>query len=649
MLIENSSYRLKEYAVTVYRLFLAYVFYFIARLLFLLYNKELFDVSGIGDFLVLCFWGLSFDTTAILYINLLFILLSFLPLLINTARIYQQLLFWVYFVTNLIAYATNFVDFIYYKYTFSRSTMVAFESIQNEPNQTGLVLSFIRDYWHVFLLFFVCAFLWIKLYKQVELNKHLYNNKIKYFLSSLVALSVVGVLTVGGIRGDFSHSTRPINMVDASRHVKIPEHANIVLNTPFAFIRTINSTDFKKQKGVSDFIIQETFHPIKQYSDTVLVKPNIVLIILESFSREYVGSFNKNRNIENYRGYTPFIDSLANHSLIFTNAYANGRKSIHAMSSILASIPSFKTAYTSTPYANKKIESIISVANEMGYDTSFFHGAPNGSMGFQGFGNVLGYDHYYGKTEYANDDDFDGIWGIWDEPFLNFTADILSEKKEPFFATIFTVSSHHPYQIPEKYNNKFPKGDLDIHKTIGYTDYALKQFFNKVKKQPWYENTVFVITADHGNQIHYAEYNKMVNRYGIPILIFDPKGKYLGTNDQLAQQLDIYPTLTSIMGYNGHFRSWGRSLISDSIQKPYAIAHTGTNFLFLRDSLIVVRDDEKTIGLYDLKDKGLENNIANKNKLQTQKMENMAKGFVQDYMNRIVDGRLDADYRPSKH
>ena len=649
MLIENSSYRLKEYAVTVYRLFLAYVFYFIARLLFLLYNKELFDVSGIGDFLVLCFWGLSFDTTAILYINLLFILLSFLPLLINTARIYQQLLFWVYFVTNLIAYATNFVDFIYYKYTFSRSTMVAFESIQNEPNQTGLVLSFIRDYWHVFLLFFVCAFLWIKLYKQVELNKHLYNNKIKYFLSSLVALSVVGVLTVGGIRGDFSHSTRPINMVDASRHVKIPEHANIVLNTPFAFIRTINSTDFKKQKGVSDFIIQETFHPIKQYSDTVLVKPNIVLIILESFSREYVGSFNKNRNIENYRGYTPFIDSLANHSLIFTNAYANGRKSIHAMSSILASIPSFKTAYTSTPYANKKIESIISVANEMGYDTSFFHGAPNGSMGFQGFGNVLGYDHYYGKTEYANDDDFDGIWGIWDEPFLNFTADILSEKKEPFFATIFTVSSHHPYQIPEKYSNKFPKGDLDIHKTIGYTDYALKQFFNKVKKQPWYENTVFVITADHGNQIHYAEYNKMVNRYGIPILIFDPKGKYLGTNDQLAQQLDIYPTLTSIMGYNGHFRSWGRSLISDSIQKPYAIAHTGTNFLFLRDSLIVVRDDEKTIGLYDLKDKGLENNIANKNKLQTQKMENMAKGFVQDYMNRIVDGRLDADYRPSKH
>lgn len=643
MQFEQGPYRLKEYAVTLYRLFLAYFFYFVARLLFLLYNKDLFDLNGLGDFLKLCFWGLSFDTTAILYVNLLFISLSFLPLVVNTAGLYQKLLFWIYFITNLIAYATNFVDFIYYKFTFSRSTVVAFESIKNEPNQSGLVLSFVRDYWHVFVLFFLCAVLWVKLYKLIKIHKTLNNNKLKYFVSSIFILAIVGVLTIGGIRGDFSHSTRPINMVDASRHVRIPEHANIVLNTPFSFIRTISTVDFKKSTDVPEAVIRNTFHPIKQYSDTVLEKPNIVLIILESFSREYVGSFNEIQNIENYTGYTPFIDSLANQGLIFTNAYANGRKSIHAMSSILAGIPSFKTAYTSTPYANQKIESIISAANGMGYDTSFFHGAPNGSMGFLGFGNILGYDHYYGKTEYDNDEDFDGIWGIWDEPFLNFTADVLSKKQEPFFTTIFTVSSHHPYNIPQKYEDKFPKGNLDIHKTIGYTDYALKQFFAKVSQEPWYEDTVFLITADHGNQIHYEEYNKMVNRYGIPILIFDPKGKYKGENDQLAQQLDIYPTLISILGYNKPFRSWGRSLVSDSVQTPYAIAHTGTNFLFLRDSLIIVKDDEKTIGLYNIEDKGLEYNMASENKEETQKMEIMAKGFIQDYMNRIVEGRLDVD------
>ncbi|MBU3025698.1 LTA synthase family protein [Zobellia galactanivorans] len=643
MLDFKNIYRLNEYAVTLYRIFLAYIFYFVARLLFYLYNQDLFKLGGIGDLLALCFWGLAFDTTAILYVNLLFIALSLLPLWVNTSKTYQKTLLWIYMTTNLIAFATNFVDFIYYNYTFTRSTFASFESLENEKNKEELLLSFITDYWHVFLIFFICAFIWVKLYKGVKVREAVPSKKLPYFLSSVAALLVTAALVVGGIRGDFKHSTRPINMVDASRHVKVPEHANIVLNTPFAFIRTVKSSDFKRMEGVPQAVIDSTFHPIKQYKDSVPNKPNIVLFILESFGREYLGSFNKDMNIDNYVGYTPFIDSLAQHSLIFPNAFANGRKSIHAMSSILAGIPSFKIAYTSSPYANREIKSIISAVNEMGYDTSFFHGAPNGSMGFLGFGNVLGYDHYYGKTEYNNDEDFDGIWGIWDEPFLQYTADVLSEKQEPFFSTIFTVSSHAPYQIPEKYKGKFPEGTLDIHKCVGYTDYALKQFFEKIENEPWYKNTIFVITADHGNQIYYEEYQKIVNRYGVPILIFDPNGKYKGVNRDLAQQIDIYPTLVSLTGYQKPFRSWGRSLISDTIQKPYALSNTSTNFLFMRDSLIVVRNDENTLGLYDIKDKGLINNIAKKNPFKTKKMEEMTKGFIQDYMNRILDGRLDAE------
>ncbi len=643
MLNPKNIYRLNEYAVTLYRIFLAYIFYFVARVLFFIYNKNLFNVDSVGDFMALSFWGLSFDTTAILYVNLLFIALSILPLWINTTRVYQKVVMWIYLVTNLIAFATNFVDFIYYNYTFTRSTFASFESLENEKNKEALLVSFLFDYWHVFLIFIICAFVWVKLYKIVRVKNVSYPKKLPYFISSIVALLVTGVLTIGGIRGDFSHSTRPINMVDASRHVKTPEQANIVLNTPFAFIRTIKSSDFKRLSGVPQTVIDSTFHPIKHYNDTVANKPNVVLIIIESFGREYLGSFNKEMNIKNYVGYTPFIDSLAQHSLIFPNAFSNGRKSIHAMSSILAGIPSFKIAYTSTPYANKKIESIISAVNGMGYDTSFFHGAPNGSMGFLGFGNVLGYDHYYGKTEYNNDDDFDGIWGIWDEPFLQYTAQVLTEKQQPFFSTIFTVSSHAPYQVPEKYEGKFPKGDLDIHQCVGYTDYALKQFFKTIEDKPWYKNTVFVITADHGNQIHYEAYQKTANRYAVPILIFDPNGKYHGVDHSLAQQIDIYPTLASITGYQKPFRSWGRSLVSDTIQKPYALAHTGTNFLFMRDSLIVVRDDENTLGLYQISDKALENNIADKNPLKTKKMDEMAKGFVQDYMNRILDGHLDVE------
>ena len=560
---------------------------------------------------------------------MLFILLSFFPLYVNTTKRFQTVLIWIYFSTNLIAYATNFIDFIYYKFTFSRSTFAALESIQNEGNKAGLIFSFMVDYWHVFLLFFVISFLWIKLYKLYTVTKTTAHVNVKYIVSSLIIIVVVGILAIGGIRGDFQHSTRPINMVDASRHVDSPEHANIVLNTPFAIIRTLNKTGFKRQSGISKIIIDTTFQPIKQYDNVVTNKPNIVLIIIESFGREYLGSFNSERNIPNYKSYTPFIDSLANHSLIFPSAYANGRKSIHGMSSILAGIPSFKTAYTSTPYANKKIESAVSGLNSLGYDTSFFHGAPNGSMGFLGFGNILGFDHYYGKTEYSKDEDYDGIWGIWDEPFLNFTANILSRKEEPFMGTIFTVSSHHPFKVPKKYKGKFPEGDIEMHKCVGYTDYSIKKFFETASKKAWFKNTVFIITADHSNQIHYKEYTKTVNRFGIPILIYSPTDKYTGVDHSLAQQIDIYPTLMSIVGYDKPFRSWGRSLITDSLQKPYVVTHTGSNLLFIRDSLIYVKNDLKPIGLYHISDKGLTKNVMSVNKKKTKQMDEMSQGFVQ--------------------
>ena len=106
--------RLNEYKVLFYRLALAYVFYTLARILFYLYNTELLRVESVSDFLALCYHGLSFDTTAILYVNLLFILFSVLPFYKNTSVKYQKNLFYLYFVTNLVAYSSNFIDFVYY-------------------------------------------------------------------------------------------------------------------------------------------------------------------------------------------------------------------------------------------------------------------------------------------------------------------------------------------------------------------------------------------------------------------------------------------------------------------------------------------------------------------------------------------------------
>jgi len=588
----------------------------------------------------LCYHGLAFDTTTILYANSFFILLSIFPVIINTNKGYQKGVFYIYFTTNLLFYAANFIDFIYYRYTFSRSTRASLDTLENESNKMALFSNFLLNYWHVFLLFFALSFIWILLYKKTKIHQKVEKPSVKYFGTSIFSSLLIITLCIGGIRGDFKKSTRPINLLDASRYVKNASQADVVLNTPFAIIRTWNTNTFKKVSLVSKSHIDSLLVPIKHYKNNPVTKPNIVIFILESFGREYSGAFNKDTEIPDYKGYTPFVDSLAQHSLIFTNAYANGWKSIHGVSSIIAGIPSFKDAFTSSPYPKQKIESLVSTLKSEGYDTSFFHGAPNGSMGFLGFGNILGYDHYYGKTEYNNDADFDGVWGIWDEPFFQYFNKTLTQKKQPFMATLFSVSSHEPYKVPEKFESKFPKGKVNIHESIGYTDYALQRFFADAKKQPWYDNTIFVLVADHGNTIAFDEYRKEFNKHTVPILFFSPKEKYVGVNTNWAQQIDIYPTLLDMIGFQKPFRSWGRSLINEKNVPPFVVKYGANVYQFMCGNYICTFDGKKAVGFYDKNDKGMEHNLIGKRNPEMNGIELRCKAFIQDYMERVIDKRL---------
>jgi phosphoglycerol transferase MdoB-like AlkP superfamily enzyme len=632
--------RYNEYKVLIIRILLAYLFYFAARILFFLYNQNLIKVDGFVDVLRLCYHGLTFDTTTILYVNGLFIILSVLPLLKNTKKRFQKFLFYLYFATNLVAYSTNFIDFIYYRYSFNRSTRASLDTLQNESNKTLLFFNFLIHYWHVFLLFFMLSWVWILLYKKTKVKSVVEQSSWKYYSFSIANFLLIVTLCIGGIRGDFKKSTRPINILDASRYVTNSSQADVILNTPFAIIRTWDTNSFKLEHYMAKSKVDQLVVPIKQYHNNPSTKPNVVVFILESFAREYNGAFNKGTKIPDYEGYTPFVDSLAQHSLIFTNAYANGWKSIHGMSSIIAGIPSFKDAFTSSPYPKQKIESLVSTLKGEGYDTSFFHGAPNGSMGFLGFGNILGYDHYYGKTEYNNDEDFDGVWGIWDEPFFQYFNKTLTAKKQPFMATLFSVSSHEPYKVPEKYEGKFPKGKVNINQCIGYTDYALKRFFQAAKKQTWFKNTIFVLVADHGNTVAYDEYLKEFNRNTVPILFYFPNEKYVGVNSDWAQQIDIYPTILDMIGYKKPFRSWGRSLIGETQVPPYVVKYASNVYQYMSGNYICCFDGKKAVGFYDKEDKGMKTNLIQHKNAEMLEIENRCKAFIQDYMERIIDKRL---------
>jgi len=639
------TFRLTEYKALLYRIFLGYVFYFISRVLFFAFNTNLFAVDNLYSLLKLCYYGLAFDTTALLYINSLFIILSILPLKSNTQGKYQKGLSILYFITNLLAYATNFIDIVYYRFSQVRSTKATLDLLTDENNKKLLFAHFTWAYWYIIVIYILCCICWIWLYYRVKVKPAPVTNVKAYFSYSVISFLVIITLVIGGIRGDFKHSTRPINMVDAYKHVTIPNQGDIVLNTPFAIFRTLKSNSFKVEHWTDENYINASIKPIKQYNGKPNSRPNIVIIIGESMAREFWGSMNKGVPIPNFKSYTPFLDSLSESSLIFTNAYANGRQSIHAMSSILAGIPSFQTAFTSSPYAKQKIQSIVSVCNSLGYETSFFHGAADGSMGFQGFGSILGIKNYYGRTEYNNESDFDGIWGIWDEPFFQFMGKTLGTQKQPFMATLFTLSSHDPFQIPGKYKTRFKGGPLAIDKCVQYSDNALRAFFNYAKTQPWYNNTIFVITADHTNQTYYPEYSKDINRFAVPILFYSANKAYAlkGVRTDLASQMDIYPTLVDLIGYDKPFRSWGRSLISDlPAETPRVINSAGNIYQFMENNYTYLFDGKRITGIFTTADKGLDRNLMTGNlNPEMNKGITDCKAFIQDYADRIVNKKLN--------
>ena len=633
-------YRFNDYKVLLYRVFLAYIFYFIARVLFYFYNNEIIIVNDIYEFLELCFIGITFDTSAILYTNAIFIIISLLPFNSISTKSFQTKLFIVYFVFNGLAYATNFFDFIYYKFSQSRLTTTIFDVVGNEINKLDLLGSFAIDYWHVFVLYFFLLLFWSYLYKKVKINQNkLKLSKLHYFFSSIWFLFFI-FISVVGMRGGLGNATRPINMVDAHRFVNKSFHADLVLNSPFCLIRTYNKNFFKKEIFMTNNEVKNTISTIKVLNDSIKSRPNVVLIILESFGKEYIGSLNKNTKIKNYQSYTPFLDSLSKNSLIFTNAFSNGRQSIEALPAILASIPSFKVPFTSSPYSNQEIQSLVSVFNTLEYETSFFHGAPNGSMGFSGLSNILGFNNYFGKNEFNNNSLYDGYWGIWDEPFFKFINKELDKTKEPFFTTMFSLSSHEPFKVPEEYKNKFPLGDIAMHQVVGYTDNALKTFFNSAKNEDWFQNTLFVITADHCNQSHYPLYRAPINRYAIPIIYYKHDGSLKGVNKQLTQQLDIFPSIIDFIGFENEINSWGNSVFTKKDSKPFSIHFSGTVYRFIMNNYVLEFDGQNVTGVFKITDYFLEENMINNPKVDYSYEENYLKALLQDYMERIVERKL---------
>lgn len=628
----------------------AYASLFICRAIFVAMNCNMFTETLEQNSVWLMTKGaLMFDTSAVCYLNILYTVCLLLPLHYKEGKVMQAITKWSFIIPNAIGIVANLCDCVYVPYTGRRTTWSVFAEFNNESNMATVIGTEVLNHWWLVIIGVAMIWLIYRLYTPASKEK---KNLKTYYLWHTTLLLAAAPLLIFGIRGGIGKAVRPITLSNANQYVHSPNEAAIVLNTPFTIIRTIGKKPFKGKEYFSEEELTAIYSPKQQFTAKEgVMKKNVVVLIVESFGKEYIGAYNPRSE----GSPTPFLDSLIKRSKSYRYSYGNGKKSIDGMPSVLSSIPMFVEPFFVADASLNKVSGIAGELIKYGYSSSFFHGAPNGSMGFQAFAKATGFQEYYGMEEYCKSpkhngrDDFDGTWAIWDGPFLQYYAECMNLMEEPFVTSVFTASSHHPFRIPDGFPTDFKDSEEPFLKCAQYTDNALEQFFKYAEKQSWYNNTLFVITADHTNRNNEAEYKTASGIFEVPVIFFLPSGEepFAPGIDEttIAQQIDIMPTVLEYVGYSRPFIAFGKSLISAIPEESYAVNYTNGIYQYYQGDFLLQfdGDNDKSTGLYNIRnDRLMKSNILGTGDVQY-KMEARLKAIIQQYMSRMINDRLTAE------
>lgn len=598
----------------------AFVSLQLSRLVFYCNLSGYFEAE-FSEILRAFFLGSTFDAVTIAYaLGLFFVAIPFL----SGGRV-QTVFKWFFLVVLGAMNFLNCTDAEFFKFTARRSTDDLFEFAFLSDDIVNIAPNLIGHFWYLLLAFAVISLLTLVAMNWVLKTP---NTTPKFRFSSTLYLIPTALLLIVMARGGIGGI--PLSIIDASK-VEPPHLNSVVLSTPFTIMKTLG----KPELPVFNFPENELadLNPIIQPSSingsSSLKGSNVVILIVESLSAEYVGNLN-GLGVT----YTPFLDSLFEHSLIFENAFANGHRSIEGIAAIAASIPTLMyEPFTTSRYAENNINSLSNLLGQVGYHSSFMHGGNKNSMNFESFASQAEFDLFYDRDDYPHPDQhYDGVWGISDHHFLSQCVDEYSNFPKPFLSTIFTLSSHHPYTIPEEYQNRFPKGTLPIHESLGYADQSLKEFFEKASKTEWYQNTLFVITADHTSLSEHNQFQTRIGSLRIPIVFFHPSNETLiGRNSSMVQQADIMPSVLELLDYDQPFFAFGKSAF-DTTHSGFSIAFKHDQYQLLRNNQVVCFDGNEVSFVYDIAtDPMLQKNLVSDNNVSYRDNEMFLKAYIQNY------------------
>lgn len=601
------------------KLGIAFVMFSLFRILFILFNYEYFNGIDLWVFI----GGFRFDWMSISILFLPFIIVHFIDF-----KGQSNILALLFHTANVTAILFNAMDLEYFKFTLKRTTSDLFLTQGLAHDLSNLAGSFLIDFWYVVVIALAAIWISIKAYNKTKSLAIEWPGWKAYLGFVIPVLLFVGLGVRGGVQ------LKPLGVISAAEYTNTA-NIPIVLNTPFTILKSAFKEGIAPIHYYSEEELNTLYSPVHSYqSSAEKPKLNVVLIIAESFSKEYIGAFNES-------GYTPYLDTLIGKSLVFDNAFANGKKSIEALPAILSGIPSWmNTPYISGKYGSNKISSIGNELAKQGYETSFYHGGQNGTMGFESFTQIAGIETYKGLIEYPNEGDFDGVWGIFDRPYLQYILTEIDAMSKPFFTTIFTLSSHHPYTIEPGYEDQFEGGPLPILKSIEYADFAIHDFLKVAESKPWFDETIFVITADHTAQALSTEAKSRTGMFRIPIIIYAPKYIEPKLDSRVAQQTDLYPTLMELLQIETDILSYGESLFNDEAPR-YSVNFLRDIYQIMGPKYVLTFDGNQALGIFDYTlDPLLENNLIGTGIPEEQELESALKARIQSFNNRMIQNQF---------
>lgn len=545
------------------------------RLYFYIYNRDLFTENSVGQIAMAFIHGVRFDLSAALFMNAILLLFWFLPSRWLGARGVRQVDRIAFVVINAIGYGFNLADIEFIRFIGKRLSY-EYLFLRGDIQQQGLGMA--MTYWNFAVAVSILMIMLYTTFPRAPRDVP----KENPWTGAFARLAAVGLIVLGMRGGTQFKPLHPMHAYPKGGHAL----GLLTLNTPFNLIKSRpNGSTLAKSYFHTD---REPILRLKQMTDLsrpplgLMKQKHVVVLVLESFASEFSGIDN------DYPGFTPFMDSFQKkeNAFYFKNNIANGRRSIEGVPAVLCGLPALmEEAIMISDFSSDRLDCLPRILRKHGYKTYFLHGAHNGSMHFDTFSNIAGFENFIGLNEYPKDrpQDLDEYWGVLDEPMMQYAAHILDEAKEPTLVGLFSLTSHHPYYVPPHLRGKFPKGNLEIHETIGYTDYALMKFFETASQRPWFKDTIFVITGDHTTKSVEKKYLNLIGYFRVPLVIYIPglPKKLNVSPDRITQHIDVQPSLFDLLGIDVTDRLLIGQSVFDEAKPGRAFNYASTSYWYI--------------------------------------------------------------------